>query len=83
MLIKDPWGNTHRVNDKYDNDDIDVATSYEFKGMIPTDQLTKNNFTMNRASTRVNESRDVTLKVKGSAMRTIAGLKMGKTVRNW
>jgi len=84
VMVRDPWGKYHRVNDRYDNSDLDISTDHVFNEMVPNDILTKNDFPMNRASTRVNESRDVTLIIKGPSDRKITGIKMGKKVpTNW
>jgi len=84
MMIRDNWGKFHRVNDRYDNKDIIISTDHVFNEMTPNDILSRNSFNMNRASTRVNESRDVTLIVNGPEDRTIAGIRIGKKVpTNW
>ena len=82
MIIKDPWGDKHRVNDRYDNSDIDISTSHVFNELTPTDLLTRAGYNWNRTSTRVNESRDVTLKINGPMYKE-NGLRINKKMKNW
>jgi len=73
------------VNDEYDNKDIVVSTDHVFQEMVPEDQLSKNMANLNRASTRVNESRDVTLLVpeKPHYRKIFPGVKLGERIKNW
>jgi hypothetical protein len=61
-MIEDPWGRTHRVNDRYDNDDLIVSppSSVTFLDR-PDDQLSREGFNFNRSSTMERITKDVTL----------------------
>jgi len=84
MIIRDPFGKVHSVQDKYDNQDIVISTDHEFDEMTPTDQLSRSAYNWNRASTRINESRDVTLiNLKPLNRKVFPGTRMGTRVKNW
>lgn len=83
-MIKDPWGKLRSVKDNYDNKDMVISTDHVFKELIPTDQLSRSAYNFDTTSTKVNESRDVTILVKGPYLRKIhSGTKIGTRVKNW
>ena len=84
MIVRDKWGNNHIVKDNHDNKDIIINTSHTFQELTPEDILTRKGYNFNTASTRVNESRPVTMIVNEPTFRkTFPGVKIGKKVRNW
>ena len=75
-------GERHSVPDNYDNSEYICLNSSNrqspktFRKMTPVDLYTKNNFTMNTASTKVNEKRAATVLVSGPSYR-LNGEKIG------
>jgi hypothetical protein len=82
-MVKDKWGNRHSVPDNYDNKDIIITPNHTFREMTPTDILSRKAYEKNTTSTRVNETRDVTLLTKGKPGFRRNGLKIGTRVKNW
>jgi hypothetical protein len=83
MLVKDNWGKVHRVNDKYDNQDIIIEPNHVFQELTPTNILSRTAYNQNRSSTRVNEARHVTLKIEGPSFHQ-DGRRIGKGRKtNW
>ena len=74
----------HRVNDKYDNSDIEFVPEQDFHEMTPTDLLSRDGYNMNRSSTRVNERRGISMKIDKPSFRSVDRIRMGQKVKtNW
>lgn len=62
MIIKDNWGRRHFVNNNYDQQDLitnpPASTTFE---LPPENLLNRPAYNWNSTSTRVNETRPVTL----------------------
>lgn len=85
-MIEDEFGKRHIVPDYYDNKEIEVESTRitkTFQELTPENLLTRNSPLMNRASTRVNEKRGITLKSDGRPSFRRNGLRIGKKEKNW
>jgi hypothetical protein len=83
MMFRCPvCGERHVVPDNYDNSDYMCPNGSNrisrkvFNDVVPNDLLTKNNFTMNRRSTKVDEARAVPIEVHAPGFRR-DGTKIG------
>ena len=84
-MYKDKWGNMHSLPDEYDNKEIIVPSTQTetFQDVIPTDILSRRAYNYNRASTRTDEARAVTVLI-GGPTHGDDGLELGKKrPRNW
>jgi len=76
----------HSVPDKYDNKDFECpnegVNQKTFKKLVPTDQLSRNAFNMNKSSTLIDEARPVTIiNIKPEYRPT--GEKIGQLKKNY
>lgn len=84
MLIKDPWGKKHYVNNNYDNKELVIpSTGQIFDEMVPEDILSRDSFNWNSTSTKINEDRAVTLIIEGPNYRGDGTPINSKKKTNW
>jgi len=90
MIFKCPvCGEKHSVPDNYDQSDYICGNTSNrvnqkvFQGLIPNDQLSRDAFNFNSASTRVNEGRAVTITDIPKNQYTKTGQKVSNKKTNW
>jgi len=90
MMVKCPvCKERHPLNNNYDNKEFICKNSANrqtqkiFQDMEPIDLLTRPMFLLNRSSTRVDEGRAATVKVKGPSYNTFGLPIRQKRKTNW